>query len=274
MAALRAYFDGSTNGGDWKTSKYITLAGFAIDDGLVPGFEAEWNRILNNGSARPAAPYLHMRELRLRAGEFSNDFGWTDEKRGTLIADLLKYIQTLDKQRCRIFACTIDLNDHRRLKSEGSLIAGPIQICNHFCPQVVLAWYVQHFPDFATELNFFFDQGEQFMHFFNRKWLRTKRNRWDVTGNTEAWQLIKTVEATESRQTPCLQVADLYAWGTIRRLCADEGDFMKHLSYIVQQIVPSTTIHLDYRSLLGVRITDDDFMLDFGNNAGRARRRR
>jgi len=85
--ALRAYFDGSTNGGDWRTSRYLTLAGFAIDDNIIPQFEAEWDRVLHNGSARPAVPYLHMRELRLRDGIFSNEAGWTDEKRGTLIAD-------------------------------------------------------------------------------------------------------------------------------------------------------------------------------------------
>lgn len=49
---------------------------------------------------------------------------------------------------------------------------------------------------------------------------------------------------------------------------------MKYLSHIVQQIVPSTTVHFDYRSLSEVRITEDDFRLDFGNNARRRPTRR
>jgi hypothetical protein len=199
MTALKAYFDGSHDGGGWMDGRYITLAGFALDETLLQNFETRWNTILADNSDRPVAPYIHMRELRRQHdGVFSNEAGWTDEKRGNLIMHLLRFLQTIPKSRCQMFGCTLDLDDYRRLKAEGSPIAGPVQVCNHFCPQLALAWYIQHFPGLATELHYFFDQDEPFRHHFHSKWMRAKNNRLDATGNREAWQMIRTIEAGDS----------------------------------------------------------------------------
>jgi hypothetical protein len=263
MTALRAFFDGSHDGGGWTNGKHITLAGFAIDETLLPEFEARWNAVLADSSERPAAPYIHMRELRRHHdGIFSNQAGWTDPKRGSLIAHLLMYLQTIPKTRCRMFGCTLDLDDYRRLKAEGSPIAGPLQVCNHFCPHLALAWYIRHFPGLATELHYLFDKDEPFRHPFQRKWLRAKNNHLDVTGNKEAWQLIRNIDSADSHLTPGLQAADMLAWATTRRFRAREGDFMKHLHHMALQIIPSTTAYLRYDDLKKVVITEGDFSLD------------
>jgi hypothetical protein len=43
---LRAYFDGSNSGGDWRTANFITLASFAADDSVLSAFNDDWKRIL------------------------------------------------------------------------------------------------------------------------------------------------------------------------------------------------------------------------------------
>lgn len=266
MTALRAYFDGSHSGGNWTTGKYITLAGFAIDEDLLAAFENGWNAVLQNSAERPAAPYLHMRELRRHHdGVFSNQAGWTDEKRGNLVFHLLRYLQTIPKTRCQIFGCTLDLDDYRRLKAQGSLIATPIQVCNHFCPQIALAWYVQKFPGIVTELHYLFDQDEPFLHHFYRKWMKARGNRLDITGNKEAWSMIKTVAPGDAHQAPGLQAADMIAWATNRKFCADEGDFMKHLHHIALQVIPSTTAFFGYNALKEIVIAEADFGLHIPN---------
>jgi hypothetical protein len=175
------------------------------------------------------------------------------------------YLQTIPKARCQMFGCTLDLDDYRRLKAEGSPIATPIQVCNHFCAQLALAWYVQHFPGIATEVHYLFDQDEPFLHQFRRKWMRARNYRLDATGNREAWQMIRTVAAGDTHATPGLQAADMIAWATNRRFCAEEGDFMKHLHYFALQVIPSTTAYFGYDSLKEVVITESDFGLHMPN---------
>jgi hypothetical protein len=74
----------------------------------------------------------------------------------------------------------------------------------------------------------------------------------DVTGSRETWLMIKSVATVEGSEAPAMQLADLLAWGTNRYLCAQEGDFMKHLAPIIQQVVPNSSIHLNDSNLKGV----------------------
>ncbi|HTH41990.1 MAG TPA: hypothetical protein VL498_02445 [Terracidiphilus sp.] len=114
MTALRAFFDGSHDGGGWTNGKHITLAGFAIDETLLPEFEARWNAVLADSSERPAAPYIHMRELRRHHdGIFSNQAGWTDPKRGSLIAHLLKGFRCGSNCVCAGFFATAKIAGSR-----------------------------------------------------------------------------------------------------------------------------------------------------------------
>jgi hypothetical protein len=110
--AINSYFDGSHSGEGWHRARFITLAGFAIDDSLLEDFNHNWNAVLGDDSHRPVTQYLHLRELRKREGAFGTDRGWTDELRGRLIIDLLQYLQTVDKKRCRMFTCSVDRVSH------------------------------------------------------------------------------------------------------------------------------------------------------------------
>jgi len=145
LIALESYFDGS-NQGSWRNGALVTLAGFAADDSVWSDFDKSWRDILNDGSKRPAAPYLHMREATKGKGPFSYKHGWNIQRVGILITDLLMYMQTVDKKRFRQFGCTVDLEAYRKLTAEGFSFNDPVDICNEFCPFIVLCWYHSYNP--------------------------------------------------------------------------------------------------------------------------------
>ncbi len=245
LIAIKCYFDGSHGGAGWNSARFVTLAGFAADESLLSEFDDRWMAMLRNAARRPSTEYLHMRELRKRNGAFSSEKGWTDELRGFLVTDALLYLQTLDKKRCRLFACSVDTEALVRARAAGKRIAGIVRLCNHFCPQIVLAWYVQHYPGLVSSANYFFDLNEPFRHHFEQVWRKKRSERFDITGNREAWKIIKSVTSVELRETPAMQVADLFAWAVNRELCAQDGEFMKHLAHIARQVIPSSTIVLN-----------------------------
>lgn len=252
LIALKSYFDGSHDGGGWTTGNLVTLAGFAADDALLPAFDRDWQAVLDDDRERPRAKYLHMKELRKKEGIFSPSSGWNDQRRIKLVIDLLQYMQTLDKKRCRLFGCSLDLRAHRQAIADGCRLAHPMKICNHFVPQLALAWFVQEFPGFISEAHFYFDVKEPFRHYFEKLWEQKKRDRLDE--NREAYQLIKSVGVVDARDTPAMQAADLMAWGMNRTLTAKEGEFMKHLAFMIKQIVPNYTIYLSTESLKKIRV--------------------
>ena len=158
-----------------------------------------------------------MRELRKNSGMFSREHGWDDEKRAALVFDLLKYLQTIDKKRCRIFACSIDLDVHRANANLGKRLADPITLCNFLCPQVASHWYLHDFPGIISEARFHFDKTEPFRHNFERCWRRIVGNRFDMYGHREGWSMIRSIDTMDSAKCPSMQAADLLAWG----LCDD-----------------------------------------------------
>jgi hypothetical protein len=93
-----------------------------------------------------------------------------------------------------------------------------------------LAWYVKHYPGLFSSANYFFDPNEPFRHSFETLLRKKKMELLDVTGSRETWLMIKSVATVEGSEAPAMQLADLLAWGTNRYLCAQEGDFMKHLA--------------------------------------------
>jgi hypothetical protein len=232
----------------------VSLAGFAFDDCFEGEFNAGWNAALSRDALRPKAPYLHMKEMRQKSGIFGHGAGWNDDKRAKLIMDLLYFMRTLDKKRFRMFGCSIDLRAHREAIASGAVLASPIKICNHFVPQLALAWYIQEFPGVISWAHYYFDANEPFRHCFEQLWLKKKRDRLDHTANREAFQLIKSVGVVDAKDNPAMQAADLLAWALNRNLTAEEGDFMKHLAHVVTQIIPNYTAYFSTGSLKELRV--------------------
>ena len=55
----------------------------------------------------------------------------------------------------------------------------PIEMCNKFCAETVLGWYLLHYPDVIDiqddRVKYFFDQNEYFFQPFHEKWKREKQ---------------------------------------------------------------------------------------------------
>lgn len=157
----------------------------------------------------------------------------------------MEYLQTLDKERFRQFACSIDLRAHRKLCAEGFSVPDPVEVCNGHCPESVLVWFVTQYPGVVGDAHYFFDHGEPFKMQFEEQWTKEKQNILDLSPRCHYWQLIKTVTVADMRDKPALQAADLLAWASNRVLTAPEGAFAKHLEWIMKQIIPSSWIVFD-----------------------------
>ncbi len=245
--ALEAYFDGSYIGQGWTSGSLVTLAGFATDDTMWVELYDRWRAILSDDSRRPKARYLHMKEAVHLNGEFSHRNGWNIQKVFSLVTDLLMYLQTLDKQRFRQFACTVDLVAHRNLSAQGYELHDPIEICNGNCPYSVLAWYVTAYPGIIHSAQYLFDQGEPFEKPFRQKWIEEKQRKISPGGLDMFWSVIKSVASADMRSNLALQAADLLAWATNRSLSkhVNEPAIGDHLEYIMKQIIPSSWILWD-----------------------------
>ena len=245
LVAIESYFDGAAVDGNWsENGKLITLAGFAAEEEVWAAFDIAWNAVLHDSTRRPSAPYLHMREAVHGKGSFQKRNGWDLTKASYLVQDLLMYMQTVDKQRFRQFACTIDLRAYKAYKAAGfPVVQNHFQMCNQFCPFSVLAWHISS-PGLMKNLHYFFDKDEPFKDHFEARSKREKGNTISKGGMDYFWSMISTVCTADMRDKPALQAADLLAWGT-NRAQMPEGKAFKYIEYIMKQIIPSSWIVWD-----------------------------
>jgi hypothetical protein len=228
-------------GKSWREGDSITLAGYAADDAIWSDFDNEWNRILADDRTRPKAAYLHMKEAAHLEGIFSWRNGWNRKKVEFLMTDLLMYLQTLDKKRLRQFACSIDLKAYRAVKAEGWNMPDPVDLCNGYCPEGVLVWYLGEYPGVIDAAHYFFDVSEPFKQPFEELWTKEKQSL-SVRPTAETWQIIKSVTTTEMRERPPLQAADLLAWASNRVLQPTKDAWAKDLEKIMKTIIPSSWV--------------------------------
>jgi len=115
-------------------------------------------------------------------------------------------------------------------------------MCNKFCSETVLGWYLLHYPDVIDihhdSVKYFFDRNEDFYQPFFDKWNR-ERNLSEATGEWSVWNLIDQVAPLEMKTTPGIQAADIIAWGMNRETFAKEGDIAKYLGHIIRQVIPA-----------------------------------
>ena len=246
MIALRAYLDSSGKLGD----DYITLAAIAANSEMWEEFEVAWARILDAHS--PKAPYIHMREIFRLVKGFDASLGWDRKGAFELASQCWVYMSHLDKKRFRMFYCTVDLRAWRNLRSETYQMPEPTELCNQFCSEVVLGWYLKYYPDIINvrtdTVKYFFDQNEYFYQPFFDKWNRV-RSMSKATGKWSLWDIVEDVAAVEMRKTPGIQAADMIAWGMNRETFAREGDIAKHMGHIIRQVIPAFHIVWDEAKL-------------------------
>jgi hypothetical protein len=256
LIALKSYFDGSYSGQKWTKCNQIALGGFAADDKIMEQFESDWGPLLGDNRHRPAAPYLHMKELRSesRKSPFSSKYGWNDARRKYLVLDVVNYIRSLDKAKSRVFLSSVDVGAWLRKKRSGARIASPIRYCTHFCPHYAMAWFARDFPGVISEAHFFFDRNEPFFDDFRALRKHMENKKLEIAGIKETWQLIKSVTETDSLKAPELQVADMLAWSQIRQYTAPKGSFLYDLAVTIKSLSQASWGHWDESNLDEARI--------------------
>ncbi len=242
MIALRAYFDSSGKVAD----DYLTLAAFAGNEEMWDKFETDWSKILEEHT--PQAKYVHMREIAHQRGGFDREHGWNEQNAFGLATSCLSYMSSLDKKRFRMFYCAVDLVAWRRLRAETYALPSPIDLCNEFCSQGVLMWYVGFYPDVvnlsADTIRYFFDNGEEFKGPFENKWKKEKRQS-KQTRVWSIWKLIEQVSSVDMKNVPGVQAADILAWAVNRENTVAEGKAGKHLRHVMQQVIPTSYVVWD-----------------------------
>lgn len=249
LIVLKSYFDCSGK----DEAPFITLSGIATNDDLWAEIDTTWDYLLKVGT--PKAEYMHMVEAVHLRDEFDRVKGWDDDKVFQLINALLSYITQLDKSKYCQFSCTVDMNAYRKLLGEGYQMDSPTDICNKFCVETVMQWYLLEYKGLCLEAHYYFDQGEPFEPLFKAKWEReTELDK--LTGNyTTIWSHIKHVGTSPMRSTVGLQVADMLAWGRNRE--ETKANRYQHLALALTRLAPSKWVVFDeallrrkYRPLL------------------------
>lgn len=242
LIALRAYLDSSGK----IANDYMTLAAFAGNDEMWGEFETEWAKILDNYT--PKAKYVHMREIAHQIKGFDRKLGWTPEKAFGLSNQCLIYMSHLDKKRFRMFYCAVDLKAWRKLRAETYPLPSPIELCNQFCSEFVMMWYMHLYPDIVNlrtdTIKYFFDSGEPFKVPFEHKW-NTEKKTAKAMGVWNVWQLIEQVSSVEMRKVPGVQAADILAWAVNREKTAAAGKNGTFLRHIMQQVIPASYVLWD-----------------------------
>lgn len=244
---MKAYFDGSHKGPSWKNCDAMALAGFAAGDELMAAFERDYDAVIHDSTHRPATDYLHMKELRSnsRKSPFSAERGWNDERRTRLVTDVLELLESQDKARSHLFVCSVEPKSIDKLRAKGMILPPAMRICAHYCPHLVTAWYAREYPGIISDSHYFFDWNEPFKADFEKVRKIQTGNRFEISGNRETWQLVKSITTTDIKSAPALQIADLLAWGTIRQRTNTQDPFLIGIAVAVKRILPSSWLHVN-----------------------------
>jgi len=244
LIALRAYLDSS--GKPQFKRRHLTLAAVAANDEMWAEFETAWAKIL--AEHKPKADYVHMREIVQMCDGFDPKYGWDQQSAFDVANQCVQYMSHLDKKRFRMSYCSVDLDAWRKLRAETYQMPEPVDICNRFCSELVLGWYLNYYPEIINPhvdtVSYFFDRTEDFKKPFEEKWNREKDFA-EQTGERSVWQIIDKVASVEMKKTPGVQAADIIAWARNRETFTDEGDLGRYLAHIVRQVIPSFYIEWD-----------------------------
>jgi hypothetical protein len=250
LISLKSYFDGSHQGSSWTDCDAIGLAGFAAGDDVIAQFERDYKAVLDDDRNRPAAPYLHMSKLRSESGSspFSTAKGWNDDRRTRLVRDVLDLLQSLDKSRSVLIVCSVEPQAIKQLQAtnNGALLPTPIRICNHWAPHYVMCWWAHEYPGIISESHYFFDWNEPFLSDFQKLRAAQMGNPFEVAGNRETWQLMKSITSASMIDETPLQIADLLAWSTIRQRTNRQDKFLSGLAVDVKKAMGiSKWVHIN-----------------------------
>lgn len=209
LIAMNCYFDGSI-GGD--SNRWMTLAGIIATDEVWGAFENAWAPMLKQ--RYPIAPYIHMTDVVTGNDPFERKNGWSDERIYLLIEDSKRVVETLNKEHIFTAVFSIDIQACNIVRDEGLAVPDPSVICAEFCLYHLLRRYDEKHQ--LEKAHLFYDQDEPFIQSIRSRW-RSHRTTHEVGVNL-FWDRIANVQPADMRDTPQIQLADMVAWGTTRRI--------------------------------------------------------
>lgn len=208
---LKTYFDGG-NQDDSEQYDVITLAAVSgVQYQWVP-FAKEWRRILK----KHGAPFLHTTDAAGLTGLYSRRNGWSEKRRDALIMDCVRVAgrhiarpnrpSSPGKFGLLPFTVTMVLKDFVRARQEiPGLPTTASEACVMQALHECLLWGLENAQ--VERFHLVFDRGEPFYgHVVDRT-----RSRKAV----RTVPVLKTISETfeeNMRNTPPLQLSDLYAW--------------------------------------------------------------
>jgi len=217
---LKSYFDKSGQ----EDAQWMTLGAVAAGDQVWAEIEQDWTGFLLNHN--PPANYMHLVEAVPLRGEYSQSKGWDDDKVFGVINSLLSMLSDVLKTHYCHFICTIDMKAYRKLLDEHYQLDSPADLCVTTCVRGIFEWYLSQYQGLDLEAHYYFDIGEPFEPILKAKWERELEAS-QKTGAYSLWSHIKHIGSAQMRKTPGLQVADMLAWATNRKLQEFPGALMR-----------------------------------------------
>lgn len=205
---LKVFLDGSGKSSP-ETCQFRTLASVFADDTVWEDFELKWSEVLG----KYHVPYSHMKELLGNHGPFEK---WSESQKRDFVLELRACLNHEDRGSFIGCSLTVSMSDYRRLASASSVKPAEA-VCVDFC--VTHAFGHPAFQRGRAEI--FFDKDEQFIHWLERIWSRSKQT-------ASSWaSYVSTLTSSEMREVIPIQAADLLAWAANRHYCSDKHDFWK-----------------------------------------------
>ena len=194
---ITVYVDGSGTG----DSPVLTLAAYAMEDGLLAPFATKWNETIQ----RHGVQQLHMRKL----GD-GGDAG----RSGQMICDLFNVFHNFREEFFYFRVCSVVRSDHAEALRTMHLLKSPELLCVDFCLGGLSIPTAD--ADTDNSVKIYFDRNEPFMRHMRSVWEQTHRKL------ESGWpRQVEKIES-ESSHHPGLQAADLFAWAVHRHLLHED----------------------------------------------------
>lgn len=207
---LKSYFDGS-NHADLSQCDRVVLATVSGNCEQWDGFIVDWEEVLT----RHDAPYLHVTDAVSLNGAFSMERGWSRDKVDDFICDCVSTAKRHAampslaegefRPGLRAVTMSIYLEDYKQARDANPLLPNSVyEICVSEVLGFVFRWGRRVG---AEQHDLYFDQGEDYRgHALDRVTVDRVRK------TSPIFKTVVVHDEANMRQTPALQLADLFAW--------------------------------------------------------------
>lgn len=239
---LKSYFDGG-NQADSSQYDRVTLATACGTSDQWDTFESAWNEVLRKHNA----PFLHTTDAVSLQQAFHKDKGWSRESVDALISDCVDVISAhlcvrgplggIFRLGLNVFTFMIPLEDYKRARESLKTLPNSV---NEICVSETLGISFRWGRRIGVQYHhLYFDQGEPFYGHAVDRW-QTKKSRKDIIPMGKVVRL----NELDSRVTPALQLADLFAW------CINHNDVVTREWHERLHGLTWDSMYLDYDLLM------------------------